>query len=74
MTTFQEARAFLGLPDVKPVQEEMLKEVQPQAVLISLEAVHAPAAIAAAGAICGGRDPGAAVGVPAKPAAHHRSG
>ena len=26
--TPEEARAFLGLPDVKPVQEEMLKEVQ----------------------------------------------
>ena len=26
--TPEEARAFLGLPDVKPLQEEMLKEVQ----------------------------------------------
>ena len=26
--TPEEARAFLGLPDVKPVQEDMLKEVQ----------------------------------------------
>ena len=26
--TPEEARAFLGLPDVKPMQEEMLKEVQ----------------------------------------------
>jgi hypothetical protein len=26
--TPEEARAFLGLPDVQPMQEEMLKEVQ----------------------------------------------
>ncbi len=26
--TPEEARAFLGLPDVKPLQEEMLREVQ----------------------------------------------
>jgi hypothetical protein len=26
--TPEEARAFLGLPDVKPMQEEILKEVQ----------------------------------------------
>jgi Family of unknown function (DUF6489) len=26
--TPEEARVFLGLPDVKPMQEEMLKEVQ----------------------------------------------
>jgi hypothetical protein len=26
--TPEEARAFVGLPDVKPMQEEMLKEVQ----------------------------------------------
>jgi uncharacterized protein DUF6489 len=26
--TPEEARAFLGLPDIKPMQEEMLKEVQ----------------------------------------------
>jgi Family of unknown function (DUF6489) len=26
--TPEEARAFLGLPDVKPMQEEMLKDVQ----------------------------------------------
>jgi hypothetical protein len=26
--TPEEARAFLGLPDVKPMQDEMLKEVQ----------------------------------------------
>ncbi len=26
--TPEEARAFLGLPDVRPMQEEMLKEVQ----------------------------------------------
>jgi hypothetical protein len=26
--TPDEARAFLGLPDVKPMQEELLKEVQ----------------------------------------------
>jgi hypothetical protein len=24
----EEARAFLGLPDVKPMQEELLKEIQ----------------------------------------------
>jgi len=26
--TPEEARAFLGLPDVKPIQEDMLKDVQ----------------------------------------------
>jgi hypothetical protein len=26
--TPEEARAFLGLPDVKPMQEEMLKDIQ----------------------------------------------
>jgi Family of unknown function (DUF6489) len=36
--TPEEARTFLGLPDVKPVQEEMLKEVQKR-LSVSLKAM-----------------------------------
>ena len=35
--TAEEARAFLGLPDVKPMQEEMLSELQ-QRLSASLKA------------------------------------
>src|SRR4051794_1037870 len=44
------ARKVLGAKLLDPFQDrdKLLKEVQPQAALISLEAVHAPTAIAAA--------------------------